>query len=130
MSEDIAAVIDRIAERSVVEISGAVLAGLVELNPVDTGHSSNNWIATINEPNEVVDGERKAPSHDMQDQGRQTVAEYKLSDGAVFITNCVPYVIYLVLGHSPQAAAGYDRFAVEQGLERGARAVADKGLAP
>jgi hypothetical protein len=123
LSEDIREHIERVTEKVVVSVSQAVLDNLVDLNPVDTGHSRNNWIPTVGVPSETVDGSRKMPSAELQDAGRRTIAEYRLSDGAIYITNNVPYVIYLVLGHSPQAAPGWDRFAIEAGITEGTRRV-------
>jgi hypothetical protein len=88
--------------------------------PVDTGYSRANWRIGVGEPDLTV----TAPPPDAaRGKGRQIYGppdvdftELESIDGTqpVFITNSVPYAIYLEEGHSQQAPNGVVRISVAQ----------------
>jgi hypothetical protein len=87
-------------------------ANLVEETPVDTGHARRNWVPGIGAPQ---DGEPDTGA--AQAAGMAEVAGYKLGDGALSITNRVPYIGPLLGGHSDQAPAGWDLAAVDRAVQ-------------
>lgn len=127
-SEDIKRGIEETVLKLSTSIADNVLNELIAANPKDTNHSSNNWIVSLGKPTSVIDGSKKNPSNAVQTASREYLRTYKLSDGSIFITNNVHYLIWLVLGHSNQAPPGWDRFAVELGIQKGAKKIGDNGL--
>lgn len=95
-----------------------VTAELVSANPVDTGWSRANWIPSVGAPVTTPAGSRDSVSGVAQQVGMAQVATYTWGQGNVFIANCVPYIVFLNRGHSPQAPAGYVEAAVESGIRK------------
>lgn len=113
--------LDKVATRVVRRLTFSVHAELVEANPVDTGWSRANWIATTGAPFEGVVG---SPDQVDIGAGSASVAHvgssYQAGSGlAVFLANNVPYMPKLAAGHSPQAPAGW----IEDAIERGVAAI-------
>ena len=125
LPEEVQAILDCVVEKSVITIGTVVLDRLVYWNPKASGHSSNNWVPSKGAPYQDIDGTRTNPSNTAQVSGREEIKSYRLTDGAVFIANNVPYLLWLTLGSSPQAPAGWDRFAIEEGIIEGAKKMAE-----
>lgn len=86
-----------------------------ELNPKQTGHSANNWIAKLGHPFVGVDGSRERPSSAAQKAGlAQIAAEPDDSPRVASVTNNVGYVRHLNDGTSRQAGPGWVEAAVAQ----------------
>lgn len=99
--------------------------------PVDTGWARANWVAgigasltdTVGTREEAeVSGANNAVS---EASVLKVAATYSVKQGAVFISNNVPYIAKLNAGSSPQAGEGFVQRAalraVEEGLARGFR---------
>ncbi len=81
--------------------------------PVDTGWARANWIPTVGQTRVFPSGSRKDVTNAAQDAGVADVAaNYTLDRGTVYISNSVPYIGLLNLGHSPQASPGFVQRAI------------------
>lgn len=104
-----------IGARLRAELAGAaraltleVTANLIEACPVDTGNTRARFIPSIGEPGEGASA---------QQAGMAAVATYKLGDGPLHITNNTPYLPFLLVGSSSQAAPGWDLAAIDQAVQ-------------
>jgi hypothetical protein len=84
--------------------------------PVDTGHARSNWIPSVGQHHRGVAGSRESVNHSAQENGVGSVLQYRLRQGAVFVTNNVPYILRLNAGSSAQAPAGFVDKAVATGV--------------
>ena len=89
-----------------------ITANLQEDTPVDTGWARSNWVPSIGDPYRGLAGNKEGdvtlldPS--VSEMGKARVAtSYKLADGAIFISNNVPYILALNEGHSTQAPRAF-----------------------
>lgn len=99
-------------------------------HPVDTGFSRGQWTPTVGSP--IADRrDRPAERSTASSQGslglssnraraEQVAKSYQLEQGRVFLTNPVPYVVFLNQGSSAQAPAKF----VERSIERAIRSIA------
>jgi hypothetical protein len=93
-------------------------ANLIETTPRDTGWARSNWIPNIGAPVNFKSGTAEQArdgnvSNAAQEVGLASViTKYKLSSGAVHITNNVPYIISLNNGSSSQAPKGFVELAI------------------
>ncbi len=79
--------------------------------PVDTGHARANWVPSIGTPAlEEVEG---LSAHAA---GVAAVLKFKLGDGALFISNGVPYINRLNYGHSKQAPRLFVEACIDRAL--------------
>lgn len=113
-----------IAMRRVVE--QACKALVLEINrelrksgsgtPVDTGHARANWVPSVGQP---YDGEH-GPAVAALDaaEGAAAVLSFKLGDGALYITNNVPYLNALNYGHSKQAPRLFIEACVDRAIAK------------
>lgn len=106
------AVVKRIAINAV--------AYLQEATPVDTGWARANWILSIGTPVTAAVGTRSAVDRSAPSTALRQLLQYRSAMGPVYITNRVPYIIYLNRGWSAQAPSGFVQIAVM-------RAVMDAG---
>jgi hypothetical protein len=90
--------------------------------PIDTGWASANWVPSIGEP-KFLDSDDKDPSSAdiaaraaVADTGRNALLAWKPVDGAIFITNSVPYIQPLNNGHSAQSPRGFVQIAIEKAI--------------
>ena len=82
--------------------------------PVDTGHARANWVPSVGEPfRGNVEG--VAPSE--HDRGVIAVLGYKLGDGPAWVTNNVPYILFLNDGSSAQSPAGFIERAIAEAVQ-------------
>lgn len=79
--------------------------------PVDTGHARRNWIASLGEPNEF-----EAVSDAAAEAGIAAVISYTLANGAIWISNVVPYIERLNNGTSTQAPSGFVEIAIDRAM--------------
>jgi hypothetical protein len=86
--------------------------------PVDTGWARANWVPNIGSPQTTTEGTREAAeagsvSTAGQQAGVAKVAtSYKRSQGPIFISNNVPYIVHLNEGSSKQAPKGFVQNAI------------------
>lgn len=91
---------------------------LVEISPVDTGWSRANWIPGIGTAPSSPVGARDAFSLGAQASGVAEVMGYRSpNQGPLYLSNSVPYIVYLNAGSSSQAPAGYVEDAVYRAVE-------------
>lgn len=76
--------------------------------PVDTGNARANWVPSVGSP--APRGDRAA--------GTAAVMAYQLGQGALYVSNGVPYITYLNNGSSRQAPALFVEAAVDVALAR------------
>ena len=118
--------LDRFTERLITKIVLDVTANLIETTPVDTGWARANWVPNLSRPliEDLSDVEPSsqaaAAKAAQQGQATATVATgYRLELGPVYISNNVPYIIFLNQGSSPQARpAGFVQRAIAKAVTR------------
>ena len=95
-----------------------VHANLVEATPVDTGWARANWIPVISDDNNsVIDAQGNiGAASGQQAAGVAEVLAYNLSQGKIFVSNHVPYIENLNMGHSQQAPAGFVEAAIDKAI--------------
>mgnify|MGYP000125552930 CR=1 FL=1 len=120
--------LERVTEHVVTKITLDVTANLVETTPVDTGWARANWVPAIGAP--VIQDLRGVPTTaqnvaSMTGEQQQAlvgiVTDYRLSRGAVFVSNNVPYVPRLNDGSSTQAPSGFVQRAVQKAVTQDIR---------
>ena len=126
MVDQIRQVIDAlngVTEQLMRKITLDIVANLQETTPVDTGWARANWIPHIGaELDEDLRGISPDDARISGDQGRQqsgiaqVATNYTLTDGAIFITNNVPYIERLNDGSSTQAPAGFVQAAIDKAV--------------
>ncbi len=111
--------LEDVAERVVQKITLDVTANLIETTPVDTGWARANWVPKIGAAVEDVVGKPNAIVRGPQQSGIATVAfSYRLAQGAVFVSNNVPYILKLNDGHSKQAPAMFVERAIQKAVTK------------
>lgn len=90
---------------------------LVLATPVDTGRARANWIVTTGTPAETATEPPDPSGGKALSQAIGVVSQYKLDQGAIFITNNVEYIVPLDNGHSQQAPAGMTAQAIAAGRD-------------
>lgn len=125
--------LDNYTEGEVVALAMNINANLRDNppigTPIDTGWASANWIPAIGTPFQDP-GAGGEPSESeissrasMASQGLNDLLSYRLSDGPVFSSNNVPYIVALNEGHSDQSPSGFVQAAIERAVNQtGARA--------
>jgi hypothetical protein len=111
--------IDNVAERKIKRVAFAVHGELVKANPVDTGWSRANWLASVGTPPTGKAASKGSPSASGQGASLSRLLVYRLHQGTIWISNHVPYIRKLNEGHSKQAGAGW----VERAVDAGVRSV-------
>jgi hypothetical protein len=102
----------------VTKISLDIVDGLVRRNPVDTGWSRANWIPSIGSPVENPVGDRQAVNTGPQQAGIAQLSQFRLGDGAVYITNNVPYIDVLNLRGTASAPAGWVQREIDAAIKK------------
>lgn len=126
--------LEEVTAKAVTVITLEVAANLIELTPVDTGWARANWVPNIGGPFEAFvsefddDDARKAAvpgQRGIQQQatGLLVAGGYNINQGAVYVTNNVPYIQVLNTGSSTQAPAAFIQNAIETGVNVAARKV-------
>lgn len=100
--------------------------------PVDLGWASANWVPSVGAP-AIMDADQRDPSPaevtaraKVAAQGTNEVLSWRPSDGAIFVTNNVPYIGALNAGHSPQSPRGFVQDAIEKAVREANSAGANK----
>lgn len=98
-----------------------MVANLVEATPVDLGWARAGWVPSFGKPysggaQRKIEPSMVGPAQARQSLGQSEVLGYRLSDGPIFITNNVIYILPLADGSSPQASAGWVPDAIERAL--------------
>lgn len=106
--------INKAVESVSIDITLDATSGLIEDTPIDTGWARANWVPSVGRPVTSPIGFPGDVETSPQQSGRSKIANYSLSDGALFISNNVPYIETLNGGSSSQASAGF----VEENLDR------------
>jgi hypothetical protein len=103
--------------------------------PVDTGWARANWMPSVGEPILLEDKRNPEPGDVAiraadQQKGLNDLLSYRLTDGPIFSTNNVVYIVPLNEGHSPQSPPGFVQAAMEKAIrETEVRAVTQRGRA-
>ena len=103
------------------KLSFDIFADVVAGTPVDTGRAMNNWVINVG-----------TPSREVTDQGgdvgsiiaSKTAEAFALPAGpfsTVWISNNLPYIVFLEEGSSKQAPRGWVAAAVQNNLAQLAR---------
>ena len=123
--------LERFTERLIIKITLDVTANLIETTPVDTGWARANWVPAIGRP--VIQDLRDidpttqgaaARSSRQQSSLASVAAQYQLRQGAVFISNNVPYITRLNDGHSKQQPSGFVQRAITKAVTSDIRSIA------
>lgn len=95
-------------------------AELIETTPVDTGWARANWIPSIGVSVSNTTGDpENVSSADQQTGIAEVTTRYTLAQGNTFVTNNVPYIVFLNEGSSTQAPSGF----VEAAIARAIRSI-------
>lgn len=100
-------------------VANLVAAPMEGGTPVDTGWARANWIPNIGGPVKAPRGSRSAVGRASasQERGVATVlTSYTVAKGKVYISNPVPYIVFLNEGSSRQAPAGFIQRAIRKAL--------------
>ena len=123
--------LEKLTERVVTKITLDITANLIETTPVDTGWARANWVPAIGTPfeanlDEIVPTPQDAASAALGQQAAIAgiVIVYKLSMGAVFIANNVPYILRLNEGSSAQAPSAFVQRAIEKAVTQDIKGLA------
>ena len=85
--------------------------------PVDTGWARANWVPNIGSSITSTTGTPKGVSSSGQQAGVAKIAtSYKYSQGPIFISNNVPYIVFLNEGSSAQAPRGFIQNAISKAV--------------
>ena len=108
----------RLTERAVINITLRVTRELKFHTPVDTGWARANWIPAVGAPQPAPVGTRgnAGAAVAAATTGQTRVLGYRLNRGKTFVTNNVPYIQRLNIGHSRQEPAGFVQRAIRQGV--------------
>ena len=120
----------RFTEQIVTRLTVESVANLQETpqdggTPIDTGWARANWVPQIGTPRTDTVGSRESAEAGSVNQAAsqgglaRVVGTYRLVNGPVFISNNVPYIVFLNAGTSPQAQPMF----VERAIERAVRSV-------
>lgn len=113
-------------ERTVKRLTLEVTANLQERTPVDVGWARANWVPSIGNPYRISVGnlsedERRAQLGSAQAQQQsgtaQVAATYRLSQGSTFVSNNVPYIVFLNNGTSQQAPAAFVQQEIQNAID-------------
>lgn len=95
------ALIERAAKALILEVNRE-LRKRGTGTPVDTGHARASWIPAVGAPNLT---EPVGADSSLASAGTAQVMAFKLGQGMLYLSNVVPYIGRLNLGHSKQAPA-------------------------
>lgn len=107
----IAAALERETAKAIKALILEIDANLRKATPVDTGHARASWVPSIGSPSSAEPSGKSSSEHEA---GVASVLRYKLGDGDLYVSNNVPYIHQLNLGHSKQAPVGFVEAAIDQ----------------
>jgi hypothetical protein len=112
------------AEKVVGKVQLRLLQVLSSATPVDTGFARAGWTPAVGTPatrrlDRPIDAEvakKAAKTRAAENQAKATAlaAAYKVTQGPAFMSNNVPYIVFLNEGSSAQAPAKFVERAIEQ----------------
>jgi len=115
--QELRAIIEGGTAEVVRRIQLRALQTLASATPVDTGHARSGWtpnvgspvVDRLDRPNDETVARGAASSRAAANRAKaQAIAKsYLLRQGSVFISNNVPYVVFLDQGSSAQAPANF-----------------------
>ena len=110
--------LEAVVEREIIRITLDITASLIETTPVDTGWARANWVPYIGQPVNRPTPPRgnEGAARASQVGGQAEVLSYDLRQGAVTISNGVPYIVDLNRGSSTQAPAGFVEAAIAKAV--------------
>ena len=125
--EFIVADLTTFTERELVSLAFNVDANLranpPQGTPIDTGWASANWVPSVGAPRVLPNADQRDPTPAQIAAARRAgaaglneVLDYKLDDGAIFVSSGVPYIGPLNNGHSTQSPPGFVQTALEQAV--------------
>ncbi len=109
-----------VVEHVVKQTAVNVTDNLIATTPIDTGFAVTNWIPTTGDPVANVAGFRDPSGINTGPQEiglREISMNYKISKGAVYITNKVRYIGDLNNGTSTQEPRGFVQRAIFKGIK-------------
>ncbi len=111
----------KFTESELVGLALAIQGNLIEACPVDLGWARAGFVPTFGQPYDGgadlnPDPAAVAGARAIQSSAEAGMFSYRLSDGALFVTNNVAYIIPLANGHSDQAPAGWVPDAIERAV--------------
>lgn len=108
-------------EEATVSMALNIHGGLVEETPVDTGWARSNWLPSVGVPRRDTVGEPGKPNDAAAGLGQSEVADWKIADGPIYVTNNVPYIQRLNAGSSTQAPSGFVEGVVQREVNKANR---------
>lgn len=128
--DEVADELDKFVERLALRLARTFVREVRDRNPVDTGHSRANWIATAGSPNSSVYGIRSHLPGSVDDSRpdaamRLLESSWKLEAGNIYVTNNVDYVPRLNAQHP--TARGYVAISVQVAMLVGVYATTARG---
>lgn len=124
-SREIEELIVRAASRAAGQVQFRALQALASATPVDTGYARSGWSPSIGtsptQPNPRPEtGASSAASQQRaknQAESRRILDRYRIDLGPIFITNNVPYIVFLNQGSSAQAGAKFVERAIDLAVQ-------------
>ena len=117
--------IEKVTSGIMVKLASSIHGELVKTTPVDTGWARANWVATAGAPFSFKAKAVKDPQPSniaslslKQQASIVRLSAYRLSAGALFITNNVPYINRLNHGHSKQQPPGFIQRSIDKGIRK------------
>lgn len=86
---------------------------VVRTTPVDTGWARANWVPSIGVPVTEPIGTPEQLNEAAAQAGIVQVAQWRFIQGPAYISNNVPYIVFLNAGSSRQAPSGFVERAVQ-----------------
>lgn len=108
--------VERKVKKIVIGIAANLQSEPPQGTPIDTGHATNNWVASLDEPYSGIAGGPGEADGGPAATGIAQVASLKLPQTA-YVSNNVPYISALDAGSSTQSPEGF----VEAGILRAVR---------
>lgn len=125
---------DNVVRNSELTVRRAALAAystLIVVTPEDTGRARAGWIISFVAPRrsdvEPVPKGSKIPIGSFQSRALNTISNWTIGSGDLYISNSVEYIEYLENGHSAQRPEGMTVHGVEAAMRvlRSARLLRD-----
>lgn len=92
--------------------------------PRDTGWAANNWIVQLKTPYTGTVGSPEEVNAAFGETSLTKVLTWKSGDGAIYLSNNVPYITRLNQGSSQQAPAGFVEKAIQRAINTTNRRIA------
>ena len=89
-----------------------LFSSVIEKSPVDTGRFRANWNVAYGSPNTTITDSTDKSGSDSITKASAKVGTYEFKDGAVWLSNSLPYSVRLENGWSQQAPVGMVRISL------------------